>query len=113
MAVTQMIGAKIHRREDPRLVSGHGRYVDDHNRPGQVYATFVRSPYAHAQITKIELTDAAAVKGVVAVYTAKDFQGQLAGTHPRDDVRGNGNAVASPQHGSAGAPAEAAAKSRR
>jgi aerobic carbon-monoxide dehydrogenase large subunit len=82
MAVTQMIGAKIHRREDPRLVSGHGRYVDDHNRPGQVYASFVRSPYAHAKITKIELTEAAAAEGVVAVYTAKDFQGQIAGTHP-------------------------------
>jgi carbon-monoxide dehydrogenase large subunit len=82
MAVSQMIGAKIHRREDPRLVSGHGRYVDDFNRPGQVYASFVRSPYAHAKVTSIDLTEATAAKGVVAVYTAKDFQGQLAGTHP-------------------------------
>ncbi|TMD55562.1 MAG: xanthine dehydrogenase family protein molybdopterin-binding subunit [Chloroflexi bacterium] len=82
MAVTQLIGAKIHRREDPRLVSGHGRYIDDLNRPGQVYATFVRSPYAHAKIQKIDLTEAKAAAGVRAVYTAKDFQGQVAGTHP-------------------------------
>jgi len=82
MAVSQMIGAKIHRREDPRLVSGHGHYVDDFNQPGQVYASFIRSPYAHAKITSIDLTEATAAKGVVAVYTAKDFQGQIAGTHP-------------------------------
>jgi len=67
MAVTQMIGAKIHRREDPRLVSGHGRYLDDLNRPGQVHASFVRSPYAHATVTSIELTEAKAAAGVIAI----------------------------------------------
>jgi aerobic carbon-monoxide dehydrogenase large subunit len=82
MAVSQMIGAKIHRREDPRLISGHGRYTDDMNRPGQVHAAFVRSPYAHATVNSIDVTAAAAAPGVLAVYTAKDFEGQLAGTHP-------------------------------
>jgi hypothetical protein len=51
--------------------------------------------------------------GLTGHAQAPTSAAQLAGTHPRDDVRGNGNAVASPQHGSAGAPAEAAAKSRR
>jgi aerobic carbon-monoxide dehydrogenase large subunit len=82
MAVSQMIGAKIHRREDPRLISGHGRYTDDMNRPGQVHAAFVRSPYAHATVNSIDVTEATAAPGVIAAYTAKDFEGQLAGTHP-------------------------------
>ena len=82
MAVTQMIGAKIHRREDPRLVSGHGRYTDDLNRPGQVHAAFIRSPYAHATVNSIDIGEAKAAAGIIAVYTAKDFEGQLAGTHP-------------------------------
>ncbi|HVC99578.1 MAG TPA: molybdopterin cofactor-binding domain-containing protein [Candidatus Dormibacteraeota bacterium] len=82
MAVSQMIGAKIHRREDPRLISGHGRYTDDMNRPGQVHASFIRSPYAHAQVKSIDITEAKAAKGVLAVFTAKDYQGQIAGTHP-------------------------------
>ena len=82
MAISQLIGAKIHRREDPRLITGHGRYLEDLNRAGQVYATFVRSPYAHARFGAIDVAEAAKAAGVVAVYTAKDFEGQLAGTHP-------------------------------
>jgi aerobic carbon-monoxide dehydrogenase large subunit len=82
MAITTMIGAKIHRREDPRLVSGHGRYTDDFKRPGCTYAAFVRSPYAHARITSIELTDAAKAPGVIAVLTARDFEGVIAGAAP-------------------------------
>src|SRR5436309_2091415 len=82
MAVTQMIGAKIHRREDPRLVSGEGRYVDDFMRPGTVFLALVRSPHAHARIKSIELTAAAKAQGVVAVYTHKDFAKVLSGTMP-------------------------------
>ena len=50
MAVTQLVGAKIHRREDPRLITGHGHYIDDFTRQGTAYAAFVRSPFAHARI---------------------------------------------------------------
>ena len=64
MAVTTMIGAKIHRREDPRLVSGEGRFVDDFTRPGTAYMAVVRSPHAHARIKSIDLT--AAYKNPVA-----------------------------------------------
>ena len=53
MAVSQLVGAKIHRREDPRLVSGHGRYTDDLTRPGMLHMAVVRSPHAHARIKSI------------------------------------------------------------
>jgi carbon-monoxide dehydrogenase large subunit len=82
MAVTQLVGAKIHRREDPRLITGHGHYIDDFARQGTAYAAFVRSPHAHAGIKSIDVTDASKAAGVVGVYTARDFKGQLAGTHP-------------------------------
>src|SRR6266545_51354 len=82
MAVSQLVGAKIHRREDPRLITGHGHYVDDFTRQGTAYAAFVRSPHAHARVKSIDVTDASKAPGVVGVYTARDFKGQLAGTHP-------------------------------
>ena len=82
MAVTTMIGAKIHRREDPRLVSGRGRYVDDIQPTNTLHAAFVRSLHGHARVKKIELTNAMKAPGVVAVYTARDFDGVLSGAIP-------------------------------
>ncbi len=82
MAVTTMIGAKIHRREDPRLVSGHGRYTDDFVRPDTVYMAVIRSPYAHARILSIDASAAREAPGVLAVFTAEDFEPVLSGTMP-------------------------------
>jgi carbon-monoxide dehydrogenase large subunit len=82
MAVTTMIGAKIHRREDPRLVTGRGRFVDDIQPTRVLHAAFVRSPYGHARVKSIELTGAVKAPGVVAVYTARDFEGVLSGAMP-------------------------------
>jgi carbon-monoxide dehydrogenase large subunit len=84
MAVSQLVGAKIHRREDPRLITGHGRYTDDLSRAGLLHMAVVRSPHAHARIKSIGVTDAKKAPGVVAVFTAKDFEGVIAGpaTHP-------------------------------
>src|ERR1700687_3946842 len=82
MAITTMIGAKIHRREDPRLVSGEGRYIDDFTRPGTGYLSVVRSPHAHARIKSIDITAASKAPGVVAIYTHKDFAKVVAGTMP-------------------------------
>src|SRR6266700_8108719 len=82
MAITTMIGAKIHRREDPRLVSGHGRFVDDMTRPGMLHMNVVRSPYAHAKIRSIDLAAAKAAPGVQAVYTYADFKDHIAGGLP-------------------------------
>jgi len=82
MAVTQMIGARIQRREDPRLVSGHGRHVDDIKLNDMAHMVVVRSPHAHARVASIDLTDALVAPGVTAVYTHRDFQSVLAGAIP-------------------------------
>src|ERR671924_1689034 len=82
MAISQMIGARIHRREDPHLITGGGRYVEDLVRPGTLTMAFVRSPHAHARITHINSEKAKSMPGVVAVLTAADFKPLLSGTHP-------------------------------
>jgi aerobic carbon-monoxide dehydrogenase large subunit len=82
MAISQMIGARIHRREDPHLITGGGRYVEDLIRPGTLTMAIVRSPHAHARITSINADKAKALPGVVAVLTAADFKPLLSGTHP-------------------------------
>src|SRR2546421_791676 len=82
MAVSQLIGARVQRREDPRLITGHGHFTDDFTRVGVAHIAFVRSPHAHALIKKIDVTAASKADGVAAVYTARDFKGQLAGTLP-------------------------------
>jgi carbon-monoxide dehydrogenase large subunit len=66
-------GKSIKRREDPKLITGKGNYVDDVKMPGTLYASFVRSPHAHAKINGIDSTAAKALKGVVAVYTGKEM----------------------------------------
>src|SRR3989442_8633879 len=86
MAVSQLIGARVQRREDPRLITGHGHFTDDFTRVGVAHVAFVRSPHAHALIKKIDVTAASKADGVAAVYTARDFKGQLAGTLPPPPV---------------------------
>jgi carbon-monoxide dehydrogenase large subunit len=71
----RLLGKSIKRREDPRFITGRGNYVDDLKVPGTTYAVFVRSPYAHARITRIDTTAAAAHPGVVAVFTGADMTG--------------------------------------
>jgi carbon-monoxide dehydrogenase large subunit len=66
-------GASVRRVEDPKLISGQGRYLDDLPLFGALHAAFVRSPHAHARIVKIDTAAAAAMPGVAAVFTAADF----------------------------------------
>ena len=82
MAVTSMIGARIARREDPRLVTGHGSYIDDITRPGMLSMMVVRSPHAHARVTGIDVSAARSAPGVIAVLTHSDFSTVVAGTIP-------------------------------
>ncbi len=82
MAVSTMIGAKIQRREDPRLITGRGRFVDDIQPVGVVHAAFVRSPMGHATVSGIDASEALSAPGVLAVYTAADFAGVLTGAMP-------------------------------
>jgi carbon-monoxide dehydrogenase large subunit len=66
------IGSTVRRKEDVRLVTGHGCYSDDFNFPGQVYSAVVRSPHAHALIRAVETEAAKAMPGVLAVLTGAD-----------------------------------------
>ncbi|CAN0137343.1 unnamed protein product [Discosporangium mesarthrocarpum] len=67
------VGAHVQRMEDPRLVTGHGRYVDDITLEGMLHAAFLRSPHAHAKINGIDASRAAALAGVHAVLTHADL----------------------------------------
>ena len=67
------IGKTVPRPNAGRLVEGRGRYVDDIVLPRMVHVAFVRSPYAHANVTSIQTDDAKAVKGVLRVFTGADL----------------------------------------
>ncbi|MGA8756212.1 MAG: xanthine dehydrogenase family protein molybdopterin-binding subunit [Stellaceae bacterium] len=67
------VGTPVRRREDYRFLTGQGTYTDDINRPNQLYAYILRSPYANARITNIDTAAAARGPGVAAVFTAKDM----------------------------------------
>jgi len=68
-----MIGQPLPRLEDRRLVTGNGRYTDDFNVDGQVYAAFLRSPHAHAILCAINTDAAREAPGVLAVLTGQDY----------------------------------------
>jgi carbon-monoxide dehydrogenase large subunit len=68
-----LIGRAIVRREDPALLTGRGRYVDDVVPPGTLHAFAVRSPVAHARIVSVDASEAREAPGVVAVFTAADL----------------------------------------
>jgi CO/xanthine dehydrogenase Mo-binding subunit len=74
---TRTMGEPIARREDPRLLSGQGHYLDDLGH-GALAAAFVRSPHAHARIVDIDVTAALDVDGLVAIYTYDDLPDRLA-----------------------------------
>ena len=74
------IGAPIRRKEDRRFITGKGHYLDDINRPRQIYAWFVRSPHAHAEIKGIKTAAAQKMPGVVAIFTGKDVAADKVGT---------------------------------
>lgn len=67
------VGARIKRREDPRLITGRATYVDDMKLPGMLHLAFKRSDIAHARILSIDVSAARAMEGVEAVYTGADL----------------------------------------
>ena len=67
------IGQPVRRKEDIRLITGRGRYLDDIQLPGTVYAYFVRSPHAHARIAGIDPSAAREASGVIGVLTAAEL----------------------------------------
>jgi carbon-monoxide dehydrogenase large subunit len=71
---TTYIGSPIKRREDAALLTGRGTYVDNMTPAGTAFMAVVRSPYAHARVTRIDLEAARKADGVVAVLSAADLQ---------------------------------------
>jgi carbon-monoxide dehydrogenase large subunit len=70
-------GSSVRRSEDPRILTGTGRYVDDVRIPGVLHAAYLRSPFAHARIVGIDVSAARSVPGVVAVYTGADMESMI------------------------------------
>jgi aerobic carbon-monoxide dehydrogenase large subunit len=70
---TQLIGERVPRSEDPRLLAGQGIYLDDITPEGTLFAAFVRSPLAHARILSIDVSKALDIEGLVAIYTHEDL----------------------------------------
>jgi len=77
MAVGSLVGSPIKRVEDPRFITGAGNFLDDIRLSGMTYASILRSPYAHARIGAIDVSAAASMPGVVAVFTGKDLEADL------------------------------------
>jgi carbon-monoxide dehydrogenase large subunit len=81
------MGQSVHRREDPHLLQGLGRYSDDVNLPRQAYAVVVRSVHAHARIRGIDPSAALKAPGALAVLTGDDFAADGLGNLPTDSNR--------------------------
>ena len=77
------IGAPVKRREDEPLLTGRGTYVDNMTPVGTVFMAVVRSPFAHARVTSIDLTAAKAADGVVAAFSAADLHRAERSAFPR------------------------------
>jgi len=73
IAAQRYTGASVKRSEDPRILTGGGRYIDDVKLPGMLHAAFVRSPLAHARVLAVDVSAAQALPGVVAVLTGADL----------------------------------------
>jgi len=102
MVYSKYVGARVRRKEDPRLITGASTYVGDLNIPGMLYCAIVRSPYAHATINSIDTSEARARPGVVAVYTGEDMR-KLAGPMP---VGGNSEGAVEDEAGENAASVE-------
>ncbi len=74
MVLSKMVGARVRRKEDPRLITGSSTYVDDIQLPRMTYLAIARSPYAHGILNGIDTSAAEALPGVVAVLTATDLE---------------------------------------
>ena len=70
--MSEGIGQSVPRKEDGRFITGKGRYTDDIKQVGQTHAYFVRSPHAHADVVNIDVEEALAAPGVIAVLTGAD-----------------------------------------
>ncbi len=106
-----MLGQRVRRREDPRFLTGNGRYVDDLELEGALHATFVRSDFGHATITSI---DTSGVPDTARVFTAADVDLPTASPmHPAIDAAMGRPPLASGTHETGVSPRRASARRRR
>jgi aerobic carbon-monoxide dehydrogenase large subunit len=87
-----LFGSGVKRREDPRLITGEGSFVDDIKLHGLTFAAILRSPHAHAKIERIDTSAAVKTPGVIAVFTGRDLAGKVnpvpcAWNPPNCDIR--------------------------
>ncbi len=93
-----MLGERVKRTEDPKFITGKGRYLDDIKLPGMTYLSILRSPYAHANIRSIDTSEAKAMPGVIAVFTGADIPyNPLPMAWPAGGVAGIQNNVNTPR----------------
>src|SRR5919109_3333952 len=76
------VGTSVKRKEDASLLRGQATWVDNIAPPGTVYMAVIRSPYANARITSVNLDAARAAEGVVAAFSGKDLAGDWQGGLP-------------------------------
>jgi aerobic carbon-monoxide dehydrogenase large subunit len=76
------VGGGVLRKEDPELLTGQGRFVDDIALPGMLWLSFVRSPVAHANLARVDVSAAKSMPGVVAVFTGQDMADEWAAGMP-------------------------------
>ena len=81
-APEKFVGGGVPRKEDPALVTGRANWTDNIKLPGMLHATIMRSPYAHAKITSIDVSAAKEQPGVVAVFTGDELDDEYEG-NPR------------------------------
>src|ERR1700742_2907489 len=83
-----LVGQRIKRFEDPRLLSGCGRFVDDMAPPGTVVLAFRRSDRPHASIRSIDYGEALSVPGVIGIFAASDIEDELRPAIPSSRMKG-------------------------
>lgn len=84
----KMVGQRIRRTEDPRLLAGVGRYVDDITPPETLHVALRRSDQPHGRIRNIDIGSAFDVPGVVAIFEANDFEGEFQPAIPSSRMKG-------------------------
>lgn len=84
----KLVGTRVKRTEDPRLLTGLGKYVDDMSPPGTLHVALRRSDQPHGRICNIDVGDAFSVPGVVAIYDATDIEGEVKPAMPTSRMPG-------------------------
>jgi carbon-monoxide dehydrogenase large subunit len=82
LTTPRVVGTSVPRKEDGPLVTGHGQFMDNINLTGQLWLVVVRSPYAHARITSVDLTKARDFEGVHAAFSGAELAADWAGSLP-------------------------------